>query len=241
MRKTKAKVVKLGSVYYEKAAVAPGCKYRPGDLTIGDTDNVQALSWVKTDSGLLICTSVAVKDISFSALMEKRLAKGKLVVIDGSSYVCRCPTVGAKKGDPNEWDDALSKYGDSDALWDARSCFFWGCDASEIYTDEQVIRGFRAPDYWGVVTPLQAKSVGFRPVLQPVDGDTAISETLCGKTVTVYSLKGRISGTVASFTDYDLIMTAPAGSGESQKADWYTICDNEIIVDRSKITFVIQN
>lgn len=211
-----AKIVKLGSVYFDDKPVEVGATYKNGELSLGDTTPGQELQWVD-DGGYLITDRCVCVNISQNQVLQQGFLFGSPVRIDGRSYLCRCLKVGNKIRRPNEWDDLLLKYGTENSLWHWKDQYFLGQEIPESQSLYCVVRGGTLANNWDMFgTGLRASALGFRPLLQPLAPSAALNKSLIGVRVSIYGPQHiSFGGELVSFDNYDLVLRGctpiPAG------------------------------
>lgn len=232
-----AKIVKSGSVYFDDKPVEVGAIYKNEELSIGDTVPGRELQWVD-DGGYLIADRCACINISQKQVLQQGFLFGSPVRIDGRAYLCRCLRVGDKAHRPNEWDDLLSKYGTDNSLWHWKDQYFLGQEASKSQGSYCVVRGGTFAGNWDMFgTGLQASTIGFRPLLQPLAPSAALNKSLVGLRISIYGPQ-RISfgRELIGFDDYDLILKGctPLSAG----CRWAYEEGDKTIVQRSAVIWI---
>lgn len=81
--------------------------------------------------------------------------------------------MGESKNAPNEWDRALDKTSEDNALWNWENMLFWGADVPAHSASLRACRGFDSARILNnVIVSNRYMSVGFRPALEPLSSDT---------------------------------------------------------------------
>ena len=141
-------------------------------LEVSNTDAGLPIVWVQPDGmDILIADRIVCSKVSWKQLEEVGYAQGRCVSIDGMPFFCRLPRVGEEQERPNEWDECLDAAGDSsDDLWHWQNRFFWGQEAPTVENSaNRGVRGYVSARYWhNYHTGYCDRTVGFRPVLEPI-------------------------------------------------------------------------
>lgn len=233
-----AKIVKFGSLYFDHKSVDVGVAYNDKPLSIGNTIPGKEIQWVK-DGKTLIADRCVCDDISWVQLDQMGLAKGTPVFIDGRVYLCRCP-----KTEPafSEWELLLNKYGEGSDLWHWNHMYFWGQDEEDATRNSDIarcaVRGYYAANHgcWFDKTN-RVKSLGFRPVLEPMPASLKISKSLVGQKVLLYGLGGgSMTGTLEKLDDYDLFLSClpPLPVVRS----WMCLSGGMVVVPRNAVVWI---
>lgn len=230
-----AKIVKLGTMYFDGVPADPGASFSKKELSIGDTIRSWELPWVK-DGGRLIADRCICVNVSWHQLDRWNFVYGKPITIDGKLYICRCLKVGNDRNGPNEWCKLMDKFGSDNALWHWEHIYFWGQEtvrkdgSTEL---ECAARGFRSACGWNSFdSRVQLDLIGFRPVLEPLSSE--LPDAFVSKPIRVYGQRGGyVSGTLTSFDDYDLILKPDVPVVNS--CGWSVQRGDESIVQRSAI------
>lgn len=232
-----SKVIKLGTLYVDDEPQS-GC---PGNvleksIAIGDGVRGKKIEWLSIGSRL-VARDVLCTNVSWDALDKQGLIKGKIVTIDGKSYICRSLRVGGNVEDKeNEWSDIVQKVGDSDEVWGSRDLRFWGQDS---YSGYPVFRIILSPNpehlfSYGFADAFN-NQLGFKPVLEPLE-DASKLDTLLSAEVDVALPFATIRGTLVSVDDYDICIQAEADIPFDCA---YAIAhDGMIVVKRSFVSWV---
>jgi len=229
--------IKLGSLYFDRKPVLVGSKYKNQELTIGDTDPVNPITWLKTSDGLLVADHAVCMNVSWEQLDKMGFIFGRPIKIDGVPYLCRSLKVGTEKGVPNEWDALLDELGEEDSIWHWKDSFFWGQETATAIVSSRAVRGWSARN-WSLLNAANRRvDVGFRPALEPLPPEPLISDDLVGTKLQVWGPTGPVSGILDDFTDYDLMLTGVGPS--SQIASWGIFqTDGSLLIDRSSISYI---
>ena len=210
-----AKIRTFGSLYLDGTALQPGIRLEQSrKISLGNTVPGMELEWVDTGSQLIAASSVC-RSISWEQLNRIGYIFGHPVLVDGTSYLCRCLKVGTMNPKSpteeaaNEWDNLLARYGSDDGLWHWKGAFFWGQESYE--TEMKMLRGGNTPRNCGCCLMTTMADFGFRPVLEPLPPMPGMTDELIGQRVKVYGpLGGIVDGVVASVDGYDLVLKEPS-------------------------------
>ena len=106
-------IVKFGTLLLDGQPYV-GCvkKGSAAKLSFGYTDPNTAVEWVETGN-LLVARHLVCMCISWDALNAQNLVTGRLMLIDGQYFMCRCPSE----------QDAI--YGEPDNVWVDWDLYFW--------------------------------------------------------------------------------------------------------------------
>lgn len=232
-----AKIIKLGSLYFDRKLVDVGATYNDKPLSIGDTVPGKEIQWVK-DGNRLIADRCVCDKISWNQLDQMGLVKGAPVLIDGRMYLCRCP-----RTEPafSEWYSLLDEYGNANVLWHWSHMYFWSKDESKpsgSIANLYAARGYYTADHrdW-FFKGTQLEGLGFRPVLEPMPASLEVSDALVGHKVKMYGPNGGfLTGTLKSLDDYDLTLDCvpplPAGCG------WMGLDRGMVVVKRNAVVWM---
>lgn len=231
-------VVKLGSLYFDGQPQEIGVPYNGKRLLFGDTVSGKEISWARLQNGLLIAGRCVCTEISWEQLHEEGFVFGAPITIDGETYLCRCLRVGAKKGEPNEWDAALDEAEEDNDLWHWKKMFFWGQDLSKYNSLTRAVRGYGSARSW---SDRYARSrhadVGFRPALEHLGSEPCSLNALLGNKTKVYCSDGiTIESCLVDFSDYDVVLKA--SSSMPVDCSWAIKDGNNIIVSRGDIIWL---
>lgn len=230
----------MGSIYLAGTVHMPGFDCGgSADISFGDTVLDKELRWIKLKNELLVADRCVCTNISWEQLDEKGLVLGTLITINGETYWCRCLRVGAKEGEPNEWDSVLDEAGEDNDLWHWDNVYFWGQETPEYEASNRVVRGYYSARYWGDDggAAYRGVYVGFRPALEYLGSEPYTPDTLLGKKARVYGLGGvTIEGCLVDFSDYDVILEANPSTYVN--CPWITKEGRNIIVERKNIIWL---
>lgn len=232
-----AKIIKLGTLYVDgKPQGGCPCNVFEKSITIGDGVRGKKIEWLSIGNRL-VARGVLCTDVSWDTLDKQGLIKGKVVTIDGKSYICRSLRVGGNAEDKeNEWSDIVQKVGDSDKVWGSRDLRFWGQDSYSDYPVFRVIRSLNAehPFTYGFPDTIN-NQLGFKPVLEPLEGAGTLA-TLLSAEVDVALPFATIRGTLVSVDDYDICIQAEADIPFD--CDYAIGHDGMIVVKRPFVSWV---
>ena len=85
---------------------------------------------------------------------------------------------------------------------------------------------------------------GFRPVLEPLQPEPPVSNSLVGRNLKVYGPTAAISGRLVDFNDYDLILQLPADAAsrvlgaQVLSSNGWLADGRRMTLDRSTITWM---
>lgn len=233
----KAKIVTLGSTYFNGRPVEAGSNLDKATLSIGNTIPSLELKWIQ-DGDVLIAQRCVCTKVSWQQLNQLNYIFGEVIYIDGRPYLCRSLQVGGLSGVTNEWDTLLDKYGNDDILWYWRAEWFWGQDMPPEMSNVRAVRGNRTPRNWRVADADELDPrIGFRPVLEPLSPAPADFSPLLGKRIRLYGPENKcISGILANADTYDLVLSGACILPE--KVVWVVQKDGETIIQRDVINWI---
>ena len=169
-----AKIIWLGSLYFNHKAQKPGTSYyeKDGSITIRNTAKGKEISWLPLDH-MLVAQRCVCTNVSWNQMDENRLIKGTITKIDGRDYLCRSLITEPNAIFRSEWDRFVDEYEGSgiDIQWKIYTI------GQEISKDRGIpglmdmcfVRGYLSSRYDSLVgTSIQHHGTGFRPVLEPV-------------------------------------------------------------------------
>lgn len=230
-----ANIIKLGSLYLDGRPANAETEYKPSQaISIGETIPGKEISWVAVN-GIFIADRCILRDISWDNLFVQCLVFGKEITIGGFLYDLRLPLVGAKEGEPNEWDSALDAVGEADSIWHWKNTHFWGQDIAEE-TQYRANRGCDSARKWGFChAQLRDGRLGFRPVLDPMDM-VHLDEIRIGDQLRIWGGQNIVSGRLEEISDYDVVLADIEGILDSG----FSSClgDGRIVIDRNAIAGV---
>lgn len=228
--------IKLGTAYIDEFPLSPGLRsHRSDRISIGDTISSFAIQWVQLSNGLLVADRCICNNVSWKQLNESDLVFGKVIQIDGKWYLCRSLKVGAKEGDPNEWDAALAEAGENDEVWHWKGQYFWGQETPESWASFRAIRGYHSARHWNSKRATRrTANVGFRPALEALVPAPLDYGPLVGTEITLMVPDHRfVTGMLVSVSDYDLGLETHSPLPDISK---WAIPDGErIIIDRASV------
>lgn len=232
-----AEVIEIGTLYFDGCPQKVGVKYNGKRLSLGPTVPGKAIQWVKAN-GLLIADRCVCTQISWEQLDFIGLVFGIIIQIDGKWYLCRCLKVGAKEGNPNEWDAALDKAGENNKVWHWENQYFWGQETPEGRASARAVRGWVSARSWNNYSAANRNVfVGFRPALEPLIPAPLDYGPMVGTEITPMGPDYKfVSGRLAAFTDYDLVLEAPSPLPDACK--WAVPDGKQIIVDRASVSWL---
>lgn len=227
-------IIKLGSLYLDDRPVDVGTLSQWECLTISDTDPNRPISWVDL-GGKLVANRCVCSNISWKWLDKMGLIRGRVVEIDGNSYICRSLRLGAKDGVPNEWDSILDKTSEEESLWHYRSMYFWGQEGTK---EEKVVCGWKSAKFRkSFKSYTKTPGMGFRPVLEPATAD--LSHDLIGYNLTFHMQGGgHINGRLCEFTDYDIVLSGDIPEWKVKNSKWAIAENGKVTIDRSSVICV---
>lgn len=213
-----AKIIRLGSLYFNSKAQKPGASYNEenGSIAIRSTAKDKQISWLPLDR-MLVAQKCVCTNASWNQLDENGLIKGNITKIDGRDYLCRSLVTEPNAVFRSEWDRFVDKYEGSsiDIQWKIYTI------GQEISKDRGIpglmdmcfVRGCLSSRYDSLVgTSIQHHGAGFRPVLEPVLPATGDLSPFIEKDITLLGPKmERIMGTLVGFSDYDIELEGAIG------------------------------
>ena len=192
----------LGTLYLDGKPANPGAPRSGEQISIGDTVAGKEIPFLPWGKGL-VATLPLCNNISWNELNEMGFATGKVIKIDGRYFLCRLLRIGHGLGDPNEWNDILSVYGNVTTTYWHPGLQFWGQEAPTGATGCHLARGvqsvYKLPD--DAISPI----VGFRPFLEPFE-PLSVNSRHVGKEVRLFGEGGSITGILKSSDEYDFIV-----------------------------------
>lgn len=229
------------SVYLNGAPSNPDINYKNQDLDLGDPvigRNLFFLPW----NGCLVATRSICKGITGQQLADFGFVEGKAIVIDGRRYLCRCPRIGDEKSGNSEWDNIVNFYGG------VRTSFWNPNDRSwtQKFSSEGRLQfacgGFTATDRSIVPPGDHSPTLGFRPILEPLD-PLWVGKSHVGKTIRVFGPGGSVSGVLSQADDYDFVLDMGPDNAEIMDRDlnalpWVSLTDDWMaLVDRRAVVY----
>lgn len=231
--------IKLGTAYIDEFPLLPGLRSHKSDrISIGDTISSFGIQWVRLSNGLLVADRCICNNVSWEQLNESGLVFGKVIQIDGSWYLCRCLKVGAKGGDPNEWDVALAEAGEDDEVWCWKGQYFWGQETLEGRAPYRAVRGYHSARCWSCNgAAFRGATVGFRPALEALVPAPLDYGPLVGTEITLMTPDHKfVTGMLLSISDYDLGLETHSLLPDISK---WAIPDGErIIIDQASVSWL---
>lgn len=228
------------SVYLNGAPSNPDINYKNQDLDLGDPvigRNLFILPW-----NCLVATISICKGITGQQLADFGFVEGKAIVIDGRRYLCRCPRIGDEKNGNSEWDNIVNFYGG------VRTSFWNPNDRSwtQKFSSEGRLQfacgGFTATDRSLVPPGDHSPTLGFRPILEPLD-PLWVGKSHVGKTIRVFGPGGSVSGVLSQADDYDFVLDMGPDNAEIMDRDlnslpWVSLTDDWMaLVDRRAVVY----
>lgn len=229
--------IMLGTMYLNGEPREPGVLYNSEQIRLGESVPGKEIQWVRLSSGLLIADRCVCTQISWEQLHTQGLVFGTPFQIDGKWYLCRCLKVGAKRGDPNEWDAALDETDEGNEIWHWDDWYSWGQEAT-FSGLSRAVRGCRSARRWDRTSASNRDVLlGFRPALEPLAPAPLDYGPMVGTEITFIGLDSEtISGKLAHFTDYDLVLEAASSLPDVCK---WAIPDGErVIIDRASVAWL---
>lgn len=230
-------IIKLGTLYFDGRPQEAGAIYDSGRITLGATISDKELQWVKVN-GLMIANRCICANVSWKQLDSQGLAFGTPVQIDGVTYLCRCLKVGAKEGDPNEWDTALGEAGEGNDIWHWSGQYFWGQEILEDRASDRAFRGYHSARFWYYNSAsTRHASLGFRPALEPLGSEPCSPDTLIGKIIRLYGTRGApLEGRLLDVDDYDFTLAPAAGAPTG--CLWASKAGENLVVSRDSVLWI---
>ena len=192
----------LATLYLDGKPANPGAPRSGEQISIGDTVAGKEIPFLPWGKGL-VATLPLCNNISWNELNEMGFATGKVIKIDGRYFLCRLLRIGHGLGDPNEWNDILSVYGNVTTTYWHPGLQFWGQEAPTGATGCHLARGvqsvYKLPD--DAISPI----VGFRPFLEPFE-PLSVNSRHVGKEVRLFGEGGSITGILKSSDEYDFVV-----------------------------------
>ena len=239
--------IKLGTLYLENSPFPPGSAFLTSlDMKIGNTQPGLELSWLQLD-GFLLADHLVCTKINWNELNRLGYIGGRIVSVDGRTYLCRLVDVGNGVG-RSEWDDiadAVAGLNEWDFLTQWNNLKFWGRFPHRRDT-AAIIGGAGFNRVKFLRKGAVFHSTGFLPILIPVTLVPKIDSTTIDQELMVVGSGGDVSGTLIDFTDYDLVLDAkepsPLSRTDSFFAEkWAAIVDkNRVAVTRNAVTGIMQ-
>lgn len=231
--------IKLGTAYIDEFPLSPGLRRHKSDrISIGDTISSFAIQWVRLSNGLLVADRCICNNVSWEQLNASGLVFGKVIQIDGSWYLCRCLKVGAKGGDPNEWDAALAEAGEDDEVWCWTGQYFWGQETPEDWVSGRAVRGFHSARDWNYYDATsRIVNVGFRPALEALIPAPLDYSPLVGMEITLMTPDHKfVTGMLLSISDYDLVLEPHSSLPNISK--WVIPDGGQVIIDQTSVSWL---
>ena len=221
-------IVKFGTLLLDGQPYV-GCVKKGGaaKLSFGYTDPNTAVEWVETGN-LLVARHLVCMCISWDALNAQNLVTGRLMLIDGQYFMCRCPSE----------QDAI--YGEPDNVWVDWDLYFWCQEEHFSNPTFRVLRKMSQKKSAYGTKDAAVSLIGFRPVLEPVKcvKDQDLSHTLHGS-VKLWFPFGPVKGTLTDYSDYDITIRTEQRLPEANS----TVCrnDDEIVISRTGHIWMTNN
>lgn len=197
------------------------------------------LPWFKCGNQW-VSTNVYCLNITHKELSSMDYLYGRPVRIDGTPYICHCPSLETRKNGTTEWVEFLKAAGGSQAELDWPLHGFWGRGSD---SDGEFVTLPRVGNPCYRVSrrnTWRASDVGFRPVLSPLAAEPVISNALVGTELVVYHGLTALSGKLIAFSDYDLILSRELYHFDKTIYGEFanTQPDGTIVVDRSALDYL---
>lgn len=239
--------IKLGTLYLENSPFPPGSAFLKSlDMKIGNTQPGLELSWLQLD-GFLLAEHLVCTKINWNELNRLGYTGGRVVSVDGRTYLCRLIDVGNGVG-RSEWDDiadAIAGLNERDFLVQWNNLKFWGrFPHSDL--SAAIIGGAGFSHVRFQRRDALQHSTGFLPILIPVTLIPKIDSTTIDQELMVVGSGGDVSGILIDFTDYDLVLDAKEPSPLSRTDSFFTekwaaiVDKNRVAVTRNAIMGIMQ-
>lgn len=233
------------SVYLNGAPSDPDINYKNQDLDLGDPVIGRKLFFLPWN-GCLVATRSICKGITGQQLADFGFVEGKAIVIDGRRYLCRCPRLGDEKSGNSEWDNIVNFYGGvKTSFWNPNDRS-WTQKFSSDRRLQFACSGFRAVDRSVLPPGDHSPTLGFRPILEPLDS-LWVDESHVGKKIRFFGTGGSVSGVLSQADDYDFVLDLGPDNAEimdrdlnslpwvSLTGDWMALVDRKAVVYASPL------
>lgn len=242
-------IVRFGNLYLDNEPVEGGVfvPYTVNqDIRLGDTaPKAHPIDWVKVHDSLYVSRNILLTNISWRDLDEQGFVYGREVTIDGRKYNARLLQMGTISNDFNEWEAILGAAPVSVSLFCMKMSFI-GIDLTDFSVVGEQRCSVRGA-YTGLAsidTTAERPTVGWRPVLEPLDMQLALDTGCIGLPLSIRCPFSVIQGKLVEITSYDLILdttTRPVIDLEDSHRAYYRLSNGQIAVDRGQITGVWEN
>lgn len=235
----KLEILHFGSLLLNGEPVALGAIYSAQatpKLSIVPTVPGKEIPWLRRGSRLIALQNV-IFGVSWVDLFANGFTYGIStdIAIDGRQHKCRLPRLGRYAKQPNEWEEFFRGLGNN-IQRTVENGFSWGMEPVE--PGKASMRCGSSLSSW-TASPRsnQARSFGFRPVLEPVL--PALEDLPVGFELQIDGNDGysRICGALVQMTDYDLVLSVEDSQIEDDPL-YREISNGVVAVDRSKITYI---
>lgn len=192
----------LGTLCLDGKPVNPGSARNGEQISIGNTVAGKEIPFLPWGKGL-VATLPLCNNISWNELNETGVATGQVIKIDSRYFLCRLLRIGHGLGDPNEWNDILSVYGNLSTTYWSPGLQFWGQEASPNGPGCHLVQGVQSVYELSdnAISPI----VGFRPFLEPFE-PLSVNSRHIGKEVRLFGEGGSITGILKSSDEYDFVV-----------------------------------
>lgn len=210
---------------------------------LGDTIPGKELEWIFVN-GMFIAARNIKYSVSWERLNREGLVFGKKIIIDGKQYNCRLLCNDPKEGGCREWEDILCAIGTEEATWHWNGKESWVQETSKSSINEgyHAVLGHNGVPMRSYISPdTISRSIGWRPVLEPVNPIPSNIHTMIGANVVVKSQGSTVHGKLESISTYDMLLhNAKIKSfGDNFKVFALNLPDGSIVIDLSKIDFIL--
>lgn len=242
-------IVKFGNLYLDDEPVEGGVfvPYTVNqDIRLGDTAyKSYPVDWVKVHNSLYVSRNILLTNVSWRDLDEQGFVYGREVTIDGRKYNARLLQMGTRSNDFNEWEAILGADPVTANLF-SRETGFMGMDLTDFSVAGEQRCSVRG-DYPGLAsidTTTERPTVGWRPVLEPLDMQLTLDAGCIGLPLSIRCPFSVIQGKLVEITSYDLILditTRPVIDLEDSHRAYCRLSNGQIAVDRGQIMGVWEN
>lgn len=197
----------IDGVPYKVESVYNGGKISPsGKISLGPAVPGMEIPWLVRRDSLVACKCLCTF-VSWDQLDEQGLVTGIPIRLEDGAYLCRCIRGGDGVANLGEWSAILAEAQSVQDKFTWKDNFFWCQETVYGRLDERVVCGYHSGKYVGsgVASDTRSVSIGFRPILEPLNPAPENFKPLIGTHITLYTAKGTaIEGCVAGVSDYDL-------------------------------------